>query len=349
MLGFKQALQIAVDEEYEYVSWSPGEVVQDRYSLASQVDEISVEVEDGIRQVTLITKEQGEPRLDVNEAGTVIKGMTGTEGKQLDEVVGKEVAQKIMAMEFPYEAKREQVQEIIKRQKEISKMIVAEDTAENIALEKEFDELSEKKNELQDDIATNESPNVLTTEDLKIGGEWATRLYDKYLPREVAKYIKKLDKNAKVEVKEVETEAGLSSFPRARFIGDILNHLNDGNEVMVQNTEGEWIGVEDIEEVEEDYGAELDEAYEEGTDLTPHDFIPIREGDVYVLVPEGEKAEVWDKTQSIWAVKITDEIEDAIADGQSLYQTRENIKPEFSNPDWLGSTSRWRWKRQRGM
>jgi hypothetical protein len=242
MLGFKQALQIAVDEQYEYVSWSPAEIVQDRYDLSKVVESIEWQETEGSKY-----------RLWVNAKGGGQETFRDISPDKLDEYIPKEAAEKI--------------------------------------------------------TSSPDDAGVLKDLDLKVGGEWATNLYDKYLPREVGKYIKKLDKNAKVEVVKVGKE-----YTSSRIAEGEGWRYPDGKHIIRKVEEGNYVVEEGEARIE--YFDDADSAIEYLDKLTGMD---------------GKSSD----TQDIWAVKITDAIEDAISQGQPLYEQRENIKPEFSNPDTI--------------
>ena len=103
-LALKKVMQLAVDGGYERVAFIDGKQSAERYDLSKQVDSIEVNhiPEDGKypaeRTVTLNLIGQENPFiLDVKPDGTV--NGDGVDGKNLDEVVGKEMAERIMLVD----------------------------------------------------------------------------------------------------------------------------------------------------------------------------------------------------------------------------------------------------------
>lgn len=104
MLAFKRVLRMAAEQGYDSVAWTPGDVQAERYDLSKQVEDIQVQPKaDGERSIKLHPVSGNEIVFTVDATGNVMRGWTGGAqefvGKPLDEVVGKEVAEKIMAME----------------------------------------------------------------------------------------------------------------------------------------------------------------------------------------------------------------------------------------------------------
>lgn len=102
-LALKRAIKEAADNGYERLSWTPGEAQAARYDLSKQVDKIAVPMvnKDGTRSVRIDAK-QGTPfKLMVDEKGIVDGSHSSSQfsGKPLSDVVGKEMAEKIMKLE----------------------------------------------------------------------------------------------------------------------------------------------------------------------------------------------------------------------------------------------------------
>jgi len=102
-LALKRAIKEAADNGYERLSWTPGEAQAARYDLSKQVDKIAVPMvnKDGTRSVRIDAK-QGTPfKLMVDEKGIVDGSHSSSQfsGKPLSDVVGKEMADKIMKLE----------------------------------------------------------------------------------------------------------------------------------------------------------------------------------------------------------------------------------------------------------
>jgi len=142
-LVMKRMLRHAAENGYEKLAWISGDETAKRYDLSKQVNEIAVpSVESNVRSVRIDPIRGTSFKLMVDNGGKVDGVLSAKQftGKQLDEVIGKEMAEKVMAFE---------------------------------------------------------SPGKLTGVDLKVGGEWASNLYDRMIPQFMKKYGKKF--GAKVE------------------------------------------------------------------------------------------------------------------------------------------------------
>jgi hypothetical protein len=98
---FKRALRDAVDSGKDWIGWTTGETQAARYDLSQQVNSIEWKQESsGSRIVTLETRNSGEIMFEVSPDGktsSMSSGGSDFDGKTLDAVVGKEVAEKIMS------------------------------------------------------------------------------------------------------------------------------------------------------------------------------------------------------------------------------------------------------------
>lgn len=107
-LSIKHALTEAIKNGYDQISWTPGEAQAARYDLSKQVDKIAVPMVNynGTRSVRIDAKDGLPFKLTVNKEGIVEgHGSSSSQfsGKSLDDVVGKEMAEKIMKLEKPDE------------------------------------------------------------------------------------------------------------------------------------------------------------------------------------------------------------------------------------------------------
>lgn len=97
---FKRALADAVSNGKEWIGWTTGETQAARYDLSKQVNSIEWKQEGGgSRIVTLETRNSGEIMFEVSPDGktsSMSGGGNDFDGKTLDAVVGKEIAEKIM-------------------------------------------------------------------------------------------------------------------------------------------------------------------------------------------------------------------------------------------------------------
>jgi len=107
-LALKRMLREAAEKGYDRLSWTPGEAQAARYDLSKQVDKIAVPMvnKDGTRSVRIDAKEGTPFKLMVNKEGKVTgAGASSNQfsGKPLSDVVGKEMADKIMKLDKPHE------------------------------------------------------------------------------------------------------------------------------------------------------------------------------------------------------------------------------------------------------
>jgi hypothetical protein len=101
MQMFKRALRDAVESGKDWIGWTTGETQAARYDLSQQVNSIEWKQESsGSKIVTLETRNSGEIMFEVSPDGktsSMSSGGSDFDGKTLDAVVGKEVAEKIMS------------------------------------------------------------------------------------------------------------------------------------------------------------------------------------------------------------------------------------------------------------
>ena len=103
-LALKRVLKYAADNGYERVGLTTGSRQAERYDLSAQVDEIKVPMvaDDGSRSVAIKPVDGGTIKLMVDSDGTVTGyGPSARQftGKKIDEVIGKELADKVMKAE----------------------------------------------------------------------------------------------------------------------------------------------------------------------------------------------------------------------------------------------------------
>ncbi|MCK9371240.1 hypothetical protein M0R04_15110 [Candidatus Dojkabacteria bacterium] len=101
-LAIKRALQQAVNDGSEYLSWTTGEQQAARYNLAKYVDNILwTESLSGRRLVQINPVGSSMIELDINASGKILavsqSGDASWIGKNLDEAIGKGIAEKIIA------------------------------------------------------------------------------------------------------------------------------------------------------------------------------------------------------------------------------------------------------------
>lgn len=106
-LLLKRMLKYAATNGYDGVSWTPGEEQASRYDLSKQVDKIAVPMinEDGSRSVRIDPAGRGHDsfKMMVSPDGTVDGNYAASQfsGKKLDEVIGKEMAKRVMEATKP--------------------------------------------------------------------------------------------------------------------------------------------------------------------------------------------------------------------------------------------------------
>lgn len=108
MLAFKRMVRWAVDNGFDRIAWTPGDVQAARYDLSNQVSSIeSFSWGDGTRAVNIdLGARAGSVTLTVDAEGIVTAtegmaaGSVAAVGNRLDELIGKEMADKVMAVEY---------------------------------------------------------------------------------------------------------------------------------------------------------------------------------------------------------------------------------------------------------
>ena len=105
-LSIKRALKDAVDNNSDYFAWINGEQTSARYNLATKLDSAEWKPAplNGHRRITLNPKDSSPVSFTIDEKGIVSdsnysSGTSNWNGKKLDEVLGKGLADKIMEKE----------------------------------------------------------------------------------------------------------------------------------------------------------------------------------------------------------------------------------------------------------
>lgn len=104
-LALKVALKQAVKEGADKIAWTTGEQQADRYDLSQHVERITVSKpsEDGLsrgyyHRLNIVAIDGKRTQLAVDKNGKVIEGPSSLYNKPLSDVVGKEMAEKIMSV-----------------------------------------------------------------------------------------------------------------------------------------------------------------------------------------------------------------------------------------------------------
>ncbi len=95
----KRALKDAVDSDAEYFSWINGEQTSARYNLATHVKNVIWKPQGKLRHIRVEAKQGISPDMLVDKTGKITSADRGWQGKKLDEVLGKGLADKIMEKE----------------------------------------------------------------------------------------------------------------------------------------------------------------------------------------------------------------------------------------------------------
>ena len=95
-LAMKRMIAYAVQNNYDAISWTKGETQANRYDLSKQVEGIRIHRWDGGNEID-IKSTVGEILSSGFDNSGILRNGT-YKGKRLDEVVGKEIAEKILSM-----------------------------------------------------------------------------------------------------------------------------------------------------------------------------------------------------------------------------------------------------------
>jgi len=102
-LALKRMLHKAADEGYEGISWTPGEAQAARYDLSKSVDKINWSKNEAGDHLVRVapTNSASNLNLQLNKEGKVTATFPASQGdqfngKHLSDVVGKEIAEKIL-------------------------------------------------------------------------------------------------------------------------------------------------------------------------------------------------------------------------------------------------------------
>jgi diguanylate cyclase (GGDEF)-like protein len=101
MLVMKRMLRYAAENGFDRIAWTTGEQQAARYDLSKQVNEVTVGFRGDERMVMIEAGGNTMERAVVNVDGVITESKRGYEGKGLDEVIGKEMADKIMGLSAP--------------------------------------------------------------------------------------------------------------------------------------------------------------------------------------------------------------------------------------------------------
>jgi hypothetical protein len=98
-LSLKRAIQEASEKGYDQIAFTTGKTQAERYDLSNQVDDIFVEAVEEVPNLHFVDVEFPDRRaLNLEVEGGIIRGGEFS-GKPLEDVVGKEMAEKILGVE----------------------------------------------------------------------------------------------------------------------------------------------------------------------------------------------------------------------------------------------------------
>jgi hypothetical protein len=182
----KRLLREAAEKGYDGIGWITGEQTAERYNLSKYVE--GIEYQDNLDGTYYVFAKEKETGRSIIERFNVSKS-------ELESIVGKEVANKII--EGIGETTQSEVDKRIRKrgkaidvfQKDDKWYIKYEDGTSLGTYGKKEDAMHDMQSQNKDF----EKPihKKLEGDDLKVGGAWATNLYDKVIPNFLNKYGKK--------------------------------------------------------------------------------------------------------------------------------------------------------------
>lgn len=96
-VAFRRILKLAVDEGYSGVALATGQQSADMYSLSQQVDKIDITPQGDIKAVYIAMKNNADDTVFINREGIITESASGAyNGKQAEEVLGKDLTRKIL-------------------------------------------------------------------------------------------------------------------------------------------------------------------------------------------------------------------------------------------------------------
>lgn len=95
-LAMKRMLRYAAENGFDKVAWTTGEQQAERYNIGNVVSRVLSYPFEGNTKVVINLQNDSPLKMTVNSEGVVEKSNNGTEGQSLADVVGKELANKIM-------------------------------------------------------------------------------------------------------------------------------------------------------------------------------------------------------------------------------------------------------------
>lgn len=198
--AIKQELDKALDSGSDYFSWTPGEAHVERYDLSKHIGKIQYNPDDG-------------SFLAYDPKGRMVVNESINDPSEMEEYVGKELAEKILAEE---KNRRYSIEDAysVDKDEDTGRWMVSfngEPAYDDIGSPLDFDSKGEAKDYVNQMMADNFSNYPVTLEglDIKTGGEGMTGYYDKIYLKRVQEVLKKATgAKPEIEVIEVQTSAG---------------------------------------------------------------------------------------------------------------------------------------------
>lgn len=199
-LAIKKELDKALDSGSDYFSWTPGEAHVERYDLSRHIGKIQYNPDDG-------------SFLAYDPKGKMVVNESINDPSEMEEYVGKELAEKILAEE---KNRRYSIEDAysVDKDEDTGRWMVSvngEPAYDDIGSPLDFDSKGEAKDYVNQMMADDFSNYPVTLEglDIKTGGEGMTGYYDKIYLKRVQEVLKKATgAKPEIEVIEVQTSAG---------------------------------------------------------------------------------------------------------------------------------------------
>lgn len=96
-VAFRKVMQLASQENYDGIAIATGQQSADMYSLSQQVDKININPQGEIKAVYISMKNNADDTVFINQEGIITESASGAyNGKQAEEVLGKDLTRKIL-------------------------------------------------------------------------------------------------------------------------------------------------------------------------------------------------------------------------------------------------------------
>ena len=231
--SIKHELDKALDSEADYFTWSPGDVHAERYGLEKHLSKVEYNPDDG-------------SLMAYDPKGKMVVNESIGDPSELDEYVGKELADKLRAEERSRSDSIDDAYEVHKDEEtgEWTISLYGDQSYDSNGDPLVFGSKGEAKDYLNqmkaDDYASN--PVSLSGLDLKVGGEGMRGYYDKVYLKRVQEVLRKATgEKPNIEVIEVQTANGPRKQLGVRLTDEMrekarFSDFNKGGRVTGGNT-----------------------------------------------------------------------------------------------------------------